>query len=72
MKLADYRSDDGETIELDFTGREFPKTVEQNGKVYHRVFCGASISIPDTFKAGSNASEFRYKKPPLDSDLPFK
>lgn len=64
MKLADFKSEDGEVIELDFTHKDIPRKVEQNGKVYYRVF-GVSIVIPENMKAGSNAEIFRYTKPPL-------
>lgn len=71
MKLVDYKSDDGEVIEMDFSKQEIPPKVVQNGKTYYRVY-GASIVIPPTFKAGSNESEFRYKKPPLESNMEFR
>lgn len=65
MKLADFEAEDGERIELDFTHQEIPKQVEINGKVYKRVISSSCIVIPNTFKAGTRESEFRYKKPPI-------
>jgi hypothetical protein len=65
--IFQYRNEEtGKVVEHDFPfGKTPPSTVEEGGRVYHRVFNVPGIVYGASF---NTEGQIKFKRPPLESD----